>query len=581
MSRDLALYFSNKLASEWSASSVAGLLSPAVVEDISTTQKWEALDPLVRVRLLLAPMFLRRQELAGLRPALTTLAKSAVTQDSDEWVRVISAAVGSYDGVLHLDNVLENSKLVKATLEELRRHGAGADPKIFRPLEEKYLSAAVLEKRLPGSSVERNYIPEHRHFKLRDASKAPGNSEPASFPGGVARKLPAATVAAATAPGASTRPSSSGIFKPSKQSGASILPGKPPMGPSRLAAPGGGGTAMASSKGGAGRESLFMANRKPLGGGLAARASGSSALGGGGTKSSAFKQKKKAAIIDINAVAELNQAAAVEKEKKQKQEEEEREAAAVARSEAKRLEKEAKEEKKKRDIARAAAAKEAEKEAEKAKKEAEALAAKEAKEAAKAAKEAERVRKEAEKEAAKEEAARKKAEEQAEKEAQRAQREAEKLEKEKAKAARAELKRSAAAAGGKESAKGGRPAKASKRNAGATATNPLPTALAAAQQMMESGIIQPGANGEAPVVQLMDPQVALAALKEAEAMNQGVYGDYTVLQQQQGGHQGGGGADDDDEEDEDDALQRYIEMGRAAAAAAEMQRKDDRQQGDM
>jgi hypothetical protein len=570
MSRDLALYFSNKLASEWSASSVAGLLSPAVVEDISTTQKWEALDPLVRVRLLLAPMFLRRQELAGLRPALTTLAKSVVTQDSDEWVRVIAAAVGSYDGVLHLDNVLEHSKLVKATLEELKRHGTGADPKIFRPLEEKYLSPAVLEKRVPGSTVERNYIPEHSHFIRRDAAKAPGNNESVSFAAGPV----ATTIPSATATETSTRPSSSGIFKPS---GASIVARRPPMGPSRLAAPGGGNPARIGTTGQ--NSGLFMASKKPLGGGLAARASGSSALGGGGSKFSAFKQKKKAAIIDINAVAELNQAAAIEREKKLKQEEEEREAAAFARSEAKRLEKEAKEEKKKREIAQAAAAKEAEK----SKKEMEALAAKEAREAAKAAKEAERLRKEAEKEAAKEEAARKKVEEHAEKEAQRAQRDAEKLERERAKAARAELKRSAAAAGGTESAKGERHAKASKRNAGATATTAfLPHALVTAQQLMDSAVIQPGAHGEAPLVQLIDPQVALAALREVEAMNQGVYGDYTVLQEQQGGllHGGRDGAVEE-EEDEDDAMQRYIEMGRAAAAAAEMQRKNDRQQGDM
>lgn len=134
MSRDLALYFSNKLAGEWSASSVTGLLTSEVVEDISTTRKWEALDPLVRVRVLLAPMFLRRQELAELRSALNQL-KATATNDNDEWVRVMAAAVGSYDGILHMDAVIEHSKLVKATLEETKRHAAGADPTDFRPLE--------------------------------------------------------------------------------------------------------------------------------------------------------------------------------------------------------------------------------------------------------------------------------------------------------------------------------------------------------------------------------------------------------------------------------------------------------------
>ena len=132
--RDHALYFSNKLAGEWSANSVTGLLSASVIDDISAPQKWRALDPLVRVRLLLSPMFLRRQELAQLRSSLTTLTAAAL-KDLDEWGRIMAAAVGPYDGVLHMDAVLEQSKLVRSTLEETRRHGGGANPSLFRPLE--------------------------------------------------------------------------------------------------------------------------------------------------------------------------------------------------------------------------------------------------------------------------------------------------------------------------------------------------------------------------------------------------------------------------------------------------------------
>ena len=79
-------------------------------------------------------MFLRRQELTDLQPALVTL-KAAADQDPDEWVRIVAAAVGPYDGVLHMDAVKEHSKLVRSTLEETRRHGTGADATLFRPLE--------------------------------------------------------------------------------------------------------------------------------------------------------------------------------------------------------------------------------------------------------------------------------------------------------------------------------------------------------------------------------------------------------------------------------------------------------------
>ncbi len=39
-----------------------------------TGEKWESLDPLVRSRLLLAPLFMRKRDLAELRPALAKLA---------------------------------------------------------------------------------------------------------------------------------------------------------------------------------------------------------------------------------------------------------------------------------------------------------------------------------------------------------------------------------------------------------------------------------------------------------------------------------------------------------------------------
>lgn len=39
-----------------------------------TGDKWESLDPLVRSRLLLAPLFMRKRELAELQPALGKLA---------------------------------------------------------------------------------------------------------------------------------------------------------------------------------------------------------------------------------------------------------------------------------------------------------------------------------------------------------------------------------------------------------------------------------------------------------------------------------------------------------------------------
>jgi hypothetical protein len=134
MSVDLALRISGKLAGDWSASNVVGHLTAEAVDSLSAPAQWEALDPLVRTRLLLAPLFLRGAELGPLRPALRRL-RAAAAGDQDEWVRATAAAVGDYDGALHMEALAKESKLVRRTLEDLRARLQGADPALSRPLE--------------------------------------------------------------------------------------------------------------------------------------------------------------------------------------------------------------------------------------------------------------------------------------------------------------------------------------------------------------------------------------------------------------------------------------------------------------
>lgn len=47
---------------------------PPTFQYLVSGEKWESLDPLVRSRLLLAPLFMRKRDLAELRPALAKLA---------------------------------------------------------------------------------------------------------------------------------------------------------------------------------------------------------------------------------------------------------------------------------------------------------------------------------------------------------------------------------------------------------------------------------------------------------------------------------------------------------------------------
>lgn len=397
MSRDLALHFSNKLAGEWSASTVTPQLSPAVIEDLASASKWDALDPLVRVRLLLAPMFLRGAELHDLRGSLRALTSAAVT-DNDEWVRVIAAAVGQYDGRLHMDAVKEHSRLVSATLDEVRRYGAAADARIYRPLEERYLSPKLTEQLLAGGDKRvfvaclEPAIPHNVHFIYRDPSSAPGATTATTgtpIQGSQAMQRLAQEAAAST-------------IAPVK---ASAVMGKPPLVPSRVD----------SGHGVLAERDIFL-SKKPKGGGSLL---GRTALGKtfGVTGVSRFPPKaKKAALLDVTAVTRLNQAAAEERERKRREEEAAKEAAkeqeARAKAEAKAAQRLAKEQAKlhakSAKVAEVDAAKEAEKEAarerkeaEKAAKEAQAATAKAEREALKAKREAEKAEKLAAMEAAK------------------------------------------------------------------------------------------------------------------------------------------------------------------------------------
>lgn len=184
MSRDLALHFAHKLSSEWSASSVTGQLSETVITYLSSSEKWKALDAQVRTRLVLSPLFLRLKELSDLQPSLSTL-KTTASADKDDWVRCIAAAVGPYDGRLHINEVIHMNSMVKHTLEEVCRQGKDADPDVYRPLEEKFLSKRIVRTLnvLQGINADaRNdgvggpMLPSsHSHFVPREEDSLPSS----------------------------------------------------------------------------------------------------------------------------------------------------------------------------------------------------------------------------------------------------------------------------------------------------------------------------------------------------------------------------------------------------------------------
>ena len=86
--------------------------------------RFEKLDPLHKVRLLMSALFLRPAALAAARPQLVQLAHAASTDD-DEWVRVVGRAVGRYDGRLDLEAMVKDSSLVRLLQARVKDDNVG------------------------------------------------------------------------------------------------------------------------------------------------------------------------------------------------------------------------------------------------------------------------------------------------------------------------------------------------------------------------------------------------------------------------------------------------------------------------
>ncbi|KAK9830636.1 hypothetical protein WJX81_007675 [Elliptochloris bilobata] len=162
MARDLAHYATSKLQGDWSALAFTKSLSREMLQ--SLVPRFEKLDPLVRVRLLLAAMLLPPAQREDLAPELQALAAAART-DKEEWVGVIGRAVGDFSGVLDLPAVLEASTAARETMKELesRLERCNTDDADFRPVEEVYLSPRLVAA-ARGAAPQ---APAHTHFTLR------------------------------------------------------------------------------------------------------------------------------------------------------------------------------------------------------------------------------------------------------------------------------------------------------------------------------------------------------------------------------------------------------------------------------
>eukprot|EP00193_Tetraselmis_chui_P021787 CAMPEP_0177793830 /NCGR_PEP_ID=MMETSP0491_2-20121128/25301_1 /TAXON_ID=63592 /ORGANISM="Tetraselmis chuii, Strain PLY429" /LENGTH=338 /DNA_ID=CAMNT_0019316405 /DNA_START=108 /DNA_END=1120 /DNA_ORIENTATION=- len=165
--RDVAYWTSSRLSGAWSSLDSFGMRLDAEILEAVTNQ-FSRLEPMVRVRLLLSTLFVPSERVAVLRPALDRLAEVAASED-DEWVRVVGAAVGRFDGRLHIDEVQKESTLVETTIRQLGQElEAGAGAAGFRPLEEIYLSHRLQKAKGLDPNMK---PPAHGHFTLREDAR--------------------------------------------------------------------------------------------------------------------------------------------------------------------------------------------------------------------------------------------------------------------------------------------------------------------------------------------------------------------------------------------------------------------------
>lgn len=158
-----------KLSQDWSANRCVPHINKDWLHALLDDARFGSMDPMLKVRLLLAGMVALNQQSPAsnssssdparerLQGALAALQAAAAT-DADEWVKVTAAAAGQLDGRLDLAAVMQQSAVVQETMTGLKQQmqESNSQQDLFPPLEDVYLrhNPFVLN-------------PDSGHFRLR------------------------------------------------------------------------------------------------------------------------------------------------------------------------------------------------------------------------------------------------------------------------------------------------------------------------------------------------------------------------------------------------------------------------------
>lgn len=163
MERDITQHAAAKMQGGWSASDFSKFLKRDSLEQL--LPKFDKLDPLVRVRLLLSVLTLDDAVKQSLKQGLEKF-MAAAKEDKEEWVSITAKALDNFTAPLDLTAVMSSSSVVKNTIQDLESRLETGDDSAYRPMEEPYLRTLIVEEARGGP--EPSIV--HSHFTSRDGT---------------------------------------------------------------------------------------------------------------------------------------------------------------------------------------------------------------------------------------------------------------------------------------------------------------------------------------------------------------------------------------------------------------------------
>ncbi|GIM11096.1 hypothetical protein Vretimale_14655 [Volvox reticuliferus] len=198
------LWLQSKLSGEWSAQAGASGLTEERLNALSRC--FGTLDSMVKVRLLLAGLFVPSRDRSRLQPQLSELSSQAAS-NQDEWVRATAAAVGDFSGLMDMRALMAQFPLVRESVLRFSSQLSEMNtPTSLLPQTEQYMHRDISRLTAAGSSgagpIATATAGTRPHFRLREVPRG----SPAELGHGTAGGLSGPGVLAGAACGALTLP---------------------------------------------------------------------------------------------------------------------------------------------------------------------------------------------------------------------------------------------------------------------------------------------------------------------------------------------------------------------------------------